>query len=359
MSSSNEGYVSDFAARPAGPSTTTLLRLEDDNQGQSRQLLAPMECTQKGAARMPKICYVARSFSRKTQTIIDQANGIIGEYAAQDFDLTVRQLYYQFVARGLLPNSQKNYKRLGSIVNDARLAGLIDWNRITDRTRNLESLSHWESPKDILSACASQFRLDKWEGQTYRPEVWIEKEALAGVFERVCKELDVPYFSCRGYTSQSEMWAAGQRLKQWSSLAYTPIIFHFGDHDPSGIDMTRDIEDRLQMFVGGIELQRLALNMDQVGTYKPPPNPAKTTDSRYANYIKVHGHESWELDALDPTVLANLVRNAIGAIRDEVTWNCQVSAEEEHKRLLVIASNKWHDITKSKAFRKERPYRQN
>ena len=302
---------------------------------------------------MPRICYVARSFSQKTQTIIDQANSIIDEYAAQDFDLTLRQLYYQFVARGLLANSQKNYKRLGSIINDARLAGLIDWNRITDRTRNLQSLSHWESPKDILSACASQFRLDKWEGQTYRPEVWIEEEALAGVFERVCKELDVPYFSCRGYTSQSEMWVAGQRLKQWSNLGYIPIIFHFGDHDPSGIDMTRDIEDRLQMFVGGIELNRLALNIDRVATYKPPPNPAKTTDSPYANYIKVHGHESWELDALDPTIFANLVRNAIGAIRDEITWESQVSAEEEHKRLLGIASNRWHDLTKSKVFRKE------
>ena len=115
--------------------------------------------------------------------------------------------------------------------------------------------------------------------------------------------------------------------------------------------MTRDIEDRLEMFVGDIELNRLALNMDQVKAFAPPPNPAKTTDSRYANYIRIHGHESWELDALDPTILANLVRSAIAGIRDEPAWASQVSAEGEHKRLLGIASARWHDITKSKVFR--------
>src|SRR5262249_46150196 len=200
---------------------------------------------------MPKISYVPKKFSAATQKVIDQANEIIGQYAAQGYSLTLRQLYYQFVSRDLIPNNMKSYKRLGNIINDARLAGLIDWDAIEDRTRNLHELPSWTSPESIIQACASQFRIDKGAKQPCRVEVWIEKEALAGVFQRVCDELQVPFFSCRGYTSQSEMWVAGMRLKRILRAKQKPVILHFGDHDPSGIDMTRDIVDRLQMFMGG------------------------------------------------------------------------------------------------------------
>ncbi len=141
---------------------------------------------------MPNICYVERRFNAESQAIINQANTIIVDYAAQGYDLTLRQLYYQFVSRDLLGNTTQNYKRLGSIINDARLAGLIDWDRLVDRTRGIESLATWRNPQDIVSACASQFRHDLWRKQRYRPEVWIEKEALAGVFEGICNELRVP-----------------------------------------------------------------------------------------------------------------------------------------------------------------------
>ena len=110
-----------------------------------------------------------------------------------------------------------------------------------DRTRELRTLSHWDDPSSIVEACSKQFNLDLWDKQPFRPEVWIEKDALVGVFERVCRELDVPLFSCRGYTSQSEMWVAGQRMLQYKRNKQTPVIFHFGDHDPSGKDMSRDI----------------------------------------------------------------------------------------------------------------------
>jgi hypothetical protein len=175
--------------------------------------------------------------------------------------------------------------------------------------------------------------------------VWIEKEALAGVFERVCDELRVPFFACRGYTSQSEMWAAAQRLRRHSKGGQTPIIFHFGDHDPSGIDMTRDIIDRLRLFMGGLKVERLALNMDQVDEYQPPPNPAKVTDSRADAYIARFGGESWELDALDPNALATLVRNALNGIRDETLWEESGQGEAEARRQLQAAAERWDDIT--------------
>ncbi len=260
---------------------------------------------------MPTITYREIQFQPATRKLIDRCNAIIREYVAQGFVLTLRQLYYQLVSRDVIANKQTEYKRLGSIVSDARLAGLIDWTAIEDRTRDLRKQSEWTSPAEIVEACANQYRIDLWKGQAHRPEVWIEKDALVGVIEGVCNELGVPHFSCRGYTSQSEMWEAGRRLEGYIKHGQTPIIFHFGDHDPSGRDMTRDITDRLEMFMGGLEVKRLALNMDQVEQYEPPPNPAKTTDSRYAAYIAEFGGESWELDALEPAVIATLIRNAV------------------------------------------------
>jgi hypothetical protein len=294
---------------------------------------------------MPKIAYVPKKFSAASQKVIDQANEIISAYRTQGYHLTLRQLYYQFVSRDLIPNNLKSYKRLGNIINDARLAGLTDWEAIEDRTRNLHELPAWESPQSIIDACASQFRMDLWRKQPCRVEVWIEKEALAGVFERVCDELRVPFFSCRGYTSQSEMWVAGMRLKRILRGKQKPVILHFGDHDPSGIDMTRDIIDRLQMFMGGVKLERLALNMEQVEQYNPPPNPTKTTDSRYQSYIEVYGEESWELDALEPDVLAGLVRDFVESVRNQALWDTAVEEEGEHRRLLGEVSNRWQELT--------------
>jgi hypothetical protein len=294
---------------------------------------------------MPLIKYVDRNFTPSSVRVIEQANEIIDEYAAQGFDLTLRQLYYQFVSRDLLRNTLREYKRLGSIVNDARLAGLIDWDRITDRTRNLRSNSHWAEPSSIMEAAAESFRVDKWATQKHRVEVWIEKDALAGVFDVVCTELDVPYFSCRGYTSQSEMWAAAQRLLTYRKQKQTPVILHFGDHDPSGLDMTRDIRDRLTLFMGrGARVDRLALNMDQVEEHGPPPNPAKMTDARAEAYVAEFGDESWELDALDPNTLAILVREAVDALRDDDAWQEETQREDEGRRQLGALADRWDEI---------------
>lgn len=152
-----------------------------------------------------KICYQNKNFSQSSLSVIRQANAIIEDYESQGYDLTLRQLYYRFVSKGLIPNKDTEYKKLGSIINDARLAGLIDWNRITDRTRNLRQNSHWDSPQSIVETCSRQFQFDKWKDQKEYVEVWVEKDALVGILEQACEPLDVPYFSCRGYTSQSEM----------------------------------------------------------------------------------------------------------------------------------------------------------
>ncbi len=287
---------------------------------------------------MPKIAYINKRFNRSSVEIIDTANNILEEYSDQGFVFTLRQLYYQFVARDLIANTQQSYDRLGSILNDARLAGLVDWDHLQDRTRKMEKNGHWSSPTSILRAVTSQYAIDKWQNQDFRPEVWIEKDALVGVIEGICSELDVPYFSCRGYTSQSEMWGAGQRMERHIAKGQTPVVFHFGDHDPSGIDMTRDIQERLSLFTDSdIPVKRMALNDFQIKKYKCPPNPVKFTDSRAKDYIKEYGRSSWELDALEPSVIIDLVKTVIVKLRDEKQWKEMLKQENLEKDILASA----------------------
>lgn len=174
----------------------------------------------------------------------------------------------------------------------------------------------------------------------------MEKDALMGVFARVCDELDVPYFACRGYNSQSEMWAASQRFLEYIEDEQSPVVLHFGDHDPSGVDMTRDIEDRLEIFTEqyGVQVDRLALNWDQIEEYSPPPQWAKVTDSRASAYIAKYGSDSWELDAMEPQVLADLVRDAIEGLRDDVIWQEDEERKAEQKAQLRKIRQNWTAI---------------
>jgi hypothetical protein len=280
-------------------------------------------------------CYVPREFRADTLLTIEHANKIIAEYGAKGYALTLRQLYYQFVARGLVENTPQSYDRLGSVINDGRLAGLISWAAIEDRTRALQGLQICPDYQEALRRAEKSFRLDLWKDQPWRPEVWVEKEALVDVVGRICDELRVDYFPCRGYVSQSEQWRAGRRIAGRIHDGQRPIVFHLGDHDPSGIDMTRDNRDRLSMFAGvPVLVQRLALNMPQIEKYNPPPNPAKMTDARYGAYRSEYGEESWELDALDPEVIHDLIRDAVLRVRDEEKWNKALLAEAEDRRAL-------------------------
>lgn len=279
--------------------------------------------------------------------LIETANRIIREYAAQGYQLTLRQLYYQHVARGLIENTERSYKNLGELINKGRLAGLIDWNAIEDRTRNLKGTSHWDSPSSVILAAYRSFRMDKWENQPNRVEVWVEKDALVGILERVCNEHDVDYFACRGYVSQSEMYEAARRIRRYMRGGQDVHILHLGDHDPSGMDMTRDIRSRLAMFLeadGTAGVNRLALNWNQIELYAPPPNPAKTTDSRFEQYTEEFGDESWELDALEPQVIADLIAENIVALRDEQLWDDAVDKEKSHRDLLRATSEQWDDV---------------
>jgi hypothetical protein len=294
---------------------------------------------------MAKTAYQAWNPRDETLLIVARADQLATSYAGQGYDLTLRQLYYQFVARGWLPNLDASYDKLGTIVSRARLAGLIDWDHITDRTRNLTRLPSWDNPQDILDAVARQYRTRLWRRQRFYVEVWVEKEALAGVVKVPSERWQVPFFSCRGYVSQSEMHAAAQRLIEHEDNGHKTVILHLGDHDPSGIDMTRDIRDRLLMFGSRVRVRRIALNMDQIEQYQPPPNPAKVTDSRFESYLEEYGEESWELDALDPPTLDALIEEHILRHLDREQWDEDVAAMETEREELVSTSANWASVT--------------
>lgn len=282
---------------------------------------------------MSKQKFVDHRFNNASLQLIETANGILNEYRTLGYRLSLRQLYYQLVARDYIENSIRSYKRIGDLVSNARLAGLLDWEMIEDRNRETIIPTAWDSPAQIVRAAAEQFRVDRWMGQECHVEVMVEKDALSGILEPVCRELHVRFTANKGYSSSSAMYEAGRRIYRAYAHDDKKIhIFYLGDHDPSGIDMTRDISERLDMFaeIVPIEVHRLALNYDQVEQWQPPENPAKETDSRYQAYSEEYGESSWELDAVEPRTLADLVREGIEDLIDQDQWN---DVKQEEKRM--------------------------
>lgn len=298
---------------------------------------------------MAKQEYKEFNFKVQTYKLIALINQIVDQYLAEGYTLTVRQLYYQLVARDHIPNTEKSYKKIVDTLNNARLAGLIDWDAIEDRTRAFVKRASWSDGSSILDACASQFHMDMWERQDTRVFVVVEKEALSGVVRKACHPFDVPFLSARGYPSVSV-------LREFVESDLLPIIrgrtgrrqevaiLHLGDHDPSGMDMTRDLKDRIELFAGTanmkIDLQRIALTMDQIEAEQPPPNPAKQTDARFADYADKYGDESWELDALPPTYLSDLIASHVKPYINPTLWMERMAEIENIKqRIKEVAEN--------------------
>jgi hypothetical protein len=261
---------------------------------------------------MSKQSFKTINFRSDSLERIAQCEKIVVDYLGQGLKLTLRQLFYQLVIKNIIPNVEKSYKNLSTLVSDARLAGLLDWDAIEDRVRVPKAPSEFKDLGELVDAAIASYRLPRWRDQANYVELWVEKDALAGVLWPLACEYHVTMVVNRGYSSQSAMYEAAQRFMHRCNDLVTPILLYLGDHDPSGEDMVRDIRDRLVMFgVYGISVEKVALTMEQVEKYAPPPNPAKVSDPRAGNYIARHGASSWEVDALPPEVLAELIRSVM------------------------------------------------
>jgi len=285
-----------------------------------------------------------RRFQKKSLALIEQINAILDEYREQGFTLTLRQIYYQLVGRDIIKNDQKVYDNLGTLIKNGRNAGRIAWDMVVDRTRELHVLPHWETPASIIRAAANQYRRDLWEGQKTYCEVWVEKDALIGIVEQAADRLACPCFSCRGYDSTSSIREAAKRFIEKTGQGKECIIIHIGDCDPSGQHMTEDIGNRLAYYEATVTVNRIALNMDQVELYKLPPNVLKKdkekkkySDSRAMAYIKKYGKKSWEVDALRPEVLTELITTAIKNRLDQKKYDKALKKmEAERKQIQAL-----------------------
>lgn len=289
--------------------------------------------------------YVEKNFSDAHMDIIQKANEILSDFEEQGFTLTLRQLYYQFIAQDYFPNTEQSYKRLGGIINDARLAGHISFHRIEDRGRNSQSFFVQPSVIGALDNLEANYAEDLWAEQPYYVEVWVEKDALSSVIERPCTRFAVPFMACKGYMSASAAWEAGQRYKEASANGKKCLLIHLGDHDPSGIDMTRDNSERLSLFSqSDVEVRRVALNMDQVRRHNPPPNPAKMSDSRSGEYVARFGRTSWELDALTPSIIDTLITQEIESVLDLAAWSDTLGRQRQNRETLRKISEHAEDV---------------
>ena len=190
-------------------------------------------------------------------------------------------------------------------------------------------------------AVKNSYRSYRWQEQDHYVEVMVEKEALAGILEPITRQYHVSLLVNKGYASASAMHEVAMRLEvQEDEEDKSCHILYLGDHDPSGIDMVRDIQDRLATFGRHPEIERVALTYDQIKQYSLPPNPAKKSDPRAKRYYEQYGNKSWELDALDPEVLSNVLETAIQGHMDLGRYNETIRREDRERKALSRLARK-------------------
>lgn len=290
-----------------------------------------------------KRAYNQKTFRKKTLDLISTIVNITDKYLDKGYMLTVRQVYYQLVAGGYIENNEKNYNSIKNIVNDGRMAGLIDWDAIEDRTRFSRSLNHWDNPKDIIRSASEQYKINKRADQPIYIEAWIEKDALIGIVEKVAKKWDIPCFSARGYPSVSALRDASARFIQERERE-ARVILYAGDHDPTGIDISRNIDETLRMFGANVDVVRIGLTKQQVNEVKAPANPAKETDKRFSNYVKKYGSQCWELDALPPESLTKLYQDYFLQYTDVEKFENACKKERQQQNKLLSVYQNWDYI---------------
>jgi len=261
---------------------------------------------------MTRRAFIDAEFTDESLARIATCRRFLDEYARQGVRASLRQVYYRLVAANEIPNTPASYKALSALLSKARLAGLIDWDAIEDRTRTPHVPPEYEGLDDLIEEALQRFRLRRWAGQPIYAELMVEKDALSGLLRPIADEFHVPLVVNRGYASQTAMHDSAERIRAACSgpLPRVPVVFYIGDHDPSGEDMLRDVRERFRLYGVDVNVLKVALTKDQVLEHALPPNPAKLKDTRAAGYVAEHGPYSWEVDALPPDVLVALVRGA-------------------------------------------------
>ena len=243
----------------------------------------------------------------ETLRIVAHAREVVAAAEAQGLKFTLRRVFYKLVSANVIPNTERAYKNLSRTLDRARWEGLLPLDALDDLGRQTVEREQWDSPEEMLRARADTYRSDWWADEDVRCEVWAEKQAVTSILAPVALAWGTPFLACRGFASLTAVAESAERCDRPTT------VFYVGDHDPSGLDMDRDLQERLWRLGADVNLVRLALTPEQIDDYGLPPQPTKHTDSRARGYSREHGG-SWELDALPEDALQALVREAIEAI---------------------------------------------
>lgn len=255
--------------------------------------------------------------------------------------LTLRAMHYQLVGLGMT-NTTRHYKRVVAAMIQARREGIVDYSAFSDHERETLGRTDFqpsdleekiESAKNTIEYWMENYYLNTWENQPITPEIWIEKKALQGVFQVVCRRKGVALAPCKGYPSLTFLRDAAERFQDMKDSDKTPLILYFGDYDASGEDIPRSIQENLLNDFGvAVEVRRISLLEEQVVEWQLPHAPTKTTDSRAANW---DGFGQVELDAVEPDKLQRLCRNAIDEVFDKALHKKLKERETEEKETYV------------------------
>ena len=306
----------------------------------------------------------------KYSEVVPVVREIIESYTIR---LTVRQIFYRLISPPyqLFAGTQNNYKQFDRILTRAREKGDIDWRRIEDRARTTLGGDYgFESPEEFINYKIKDFKnswmfYDRrmWDEQDCYVEIWLEKDALATLFSEVARKYRVLVFPSRGYSSFTKIMEAltdSDRFPRYIRMGKPIVILHFSDHDPSGLNMTVDINNRLfkrdylvrglaevfsseelekikELFKGKewlVKVERCALTYEQVRRYNLPPNPTKKADPRSKWYVQQYGDQCWELDAVEPSELQRIIENSILKWINREKWNETVKKIEGEKQKL-------------------------
>ncbi len=232
---------------------------------------------------------------QKTLDIIEAARAIL----ADAHPMTVRQVYYQLVSIQLIENKRTQYQAVSDALAYARKEGIIPWGWMEDRLRRPREVPMWKDLSDFGETVIAAYRRDVWASQQNYIECWLEKDALSGIFEDLLSNYGVTLNVGRGYDGWDSIHNAADRMSAGDSVR----VLYFGDFDPSGEDMVRSLRERLGFLGCKPQIIKCALTRDDIDRYKLPPNFTKTTDSRAAGFVALHGDISVELDALPAQVL--------------------------------------------------------
>ena len=265
----------------------------------------------------------------KTVRIIEIAYDILKIH----HPMTVRQIYYQLVSRQVIENNRGQYQAVSNALVDARKDGLIPWEWIEDRLRRPRMVSMWDDLTSFADTARAAYRRDVWSLQPRYVEVWLEKDALSGIFEDMLRPYGVTLNVGRGYDGWDSIHNAADRYETWDRVD----VLYFGDFDPSGEDMVRSLRERLRFFGCCPDIVKVALTAADVKRYDLPPDFTKATDTRRAAFVAVHGDVAVELDALPVDVLKTRLREEVEARLNMDALNAVRQHEARDKKLLVRA----------------------